>query len=308
MSIIASASVPSEHRLDGANTTDLALIRADLGLRIQELDSTYVQPLSDAEVARRLGVGEHEVHAARFPVNQAYTGRAAVPTQPTAEMLALGQRAWELAQTSPKPLSDRQLAVNLGTSEARINAAVLAYLNTQPPAAAALTLGRSVDAMLNADPHATYDEVAADLGITVDQALDARNNIVCLDEGVVRLIRIPEPVEGRTDFLGRPSVDCGVAWCAGNCTFDDGFAADEHSHNRTLVDDRVADGSAIGERRRLFVQLQSFHSPSAGDCEEPSIYLSTGDDDGYAAKLTLDEAEVMALALLAGIRAARAAR
>ncbi|MEU7679754.1 hypothetical protein AB0C42_33630 [Micromonospora taraxaci] len=276
MSILASASVPPEHRLIDADTTDLVAIQ-------------------------RPAAGD-------FPMNPAYTGRAAIPTQPTAELLNLGRRAWELAQTSPKPLSDKQLAVNLGTSEARISAAVLAYLNTQPAAAATLKLGRSVDAMLNADPWATYDEVAADLGITVDQALDARNNIICLDGGVVRLIRIPEPVEGRTDFLGRPSVSCGVAWCEGNCTFDDEFGADEHSHNRTLVDDRVADGSSIGEQRRLFVQLQEFHSPIAGDCEEPSIYLSTGDDDSFAAKLTLDEAEVMAMALLAGIRAARAAR
>ncbi|MFG1839129.1 hypothetical protein ACGFH8_11920 [Micromonospora sp. NPDC049175] len=317
MKILASASVPSEHRLDGATTTDLALIRADLAQRIQELDSTYVQPLTDAEVALRLGVAEQEVRAARFPMNRAYAGRADIPTQRAGtvvttgaddELLTLGRRAWELARTSAQPMSDKQLAVCFGTSEARISRALLAHLNTQPAAAASLAAGRSVEALLAADQHATYDEVAADLGITVDQAVDARNNLLCWTTGVTRLVRIPESVEGLTNFLGRPLVRCSVAWCSGNCTFDDEFASGEFSHSRTLVDDQVADGSSIGERRRLFVQLQEFHSPIDDDVEETSIYLSTGDTDEYGAKLTLDEAERLALSILAGVRAARAAR
>ncbi|MGW3854752.1 DUF6907 domain-containing protein [Micromonospora arida] len=274
--IIASASVPPSQRLIDADTTNLTAIQRPADIR--------------------------------FPMNPAYAGRAAVPTEPADELVKLGRKAWELARTSPEPMSDRQLAVCFGTSEARISRALLAYLNTQPAAAASLVAGRSVEARLAADQHATYDEVAADLGITVDQALDASNNLLCWSTGVTRLVRIPESVEGLTNFLGRPLVRCSVAWCSGNCSFDDEFASDEFSHSRTLVDDQVADGSAIGERRRLFVQLQEFHSPVYEDVEEPSVYLSTGDTDEYGAKLTLDEAERLALALLAGVRAARAAR
>ncbi|MET9301804.1 hypothetical protein ABZX66_21020 [Micromonospora aurantiaca] len=278
MTIMASAPVPPASRLIDADTADIAAIR------------------------------KADTNQGRFPMNKSYVGRAAVPVEPSAEVLKLGRRAWELSRTSPTPLSDKQLAVRLGTSVTAIEESVLAYLRSSADLAASVQMGRSVDARLEADPHATTAEVAADLGITIDEALDARHNLICWEEGATRLIRIPEAVEGRTNFLGRPLVRCGVDWCTGNCTFDDDFGKGEFSHNRTIVDDQVADGSSIGESRRLLVQLQEFHSPLLNDNEEPSVYLSTGDTDEYGAKLTLDEAERMALAILAGVRAVRQAR
>lgn len=79
--ILASAPVPAANRLDDADTVNLAAFRpavpaqrtaspfagetpAQIGRRIWELQSTYVTPLSDREVARRLGISERDVNEA----------------------------------------------------------------------------------------------------------------------------------------------------------------------------------------------------------------------------------------------------
>lgn len=267
MGIIASASVPPASRIIDANTVDLAAIP-------------------------RQGN-----NGGRFPVNPGHVeGRASAKPESPVE---LGRRIWELNRDRRHPLSDAQIGQRIGASPDEVNAAVAAYLATRPGVAESLTLGRSVDARLNADPHATYAEVARELSVTLDEALDARNDLICWTEGAYHLLRKPEQCVNSVD------------WCERNCQVR-GWGPDapeEYGHGLTLVEAEVADGSVVGGRRRLIAELQQFDSPELpGGGDYPTVYLSTGDTDEYGVKLELEEAEALALALLSGVRAARAAR
>lgn len=222
--IIASAPVPPTNRLIDADTADIAAIRkAD--------------------------------NAGRFPVNQPYTGRAAVPAAPSAGVLELGRRAEHLMNSTDM----------------------------------------------------TPAQIAAELGVSVGEAFDAMTDLICWEEGATRLVRTPDQIRPETDWFGRPvDVQCAVDWCRGDCVLG---GPDELGHYRTIVNAQVASGSVRSERRRLLVQLQQFQSPEIpGGVEDASVYLSTGDTDEYGVALDLDEAETLALAVLAAVRAARTSR
>lgn len=177
---------------------------------------------------------------------------------------------------------------------------------TRRPAPAVMALGQAVDDLMMTT-ELTAEQIAARVGASVAEAFDARNDMICWDEGAVRLVRLPDQVRPTVDWFDRPVThQCAVAWCRGDCVLG---GPSELGHSRTLVEAEVQAGDSLNERRRLLVLLQQFGSPGLpSGADETTVYVSTGDTDAYGVNLGLDEAAAFALSILSGVRAAWATR
>ncbi|MFF5201769.1 hypothetical protein ACFY3B_19420 [Micromonospora parva] len=278
MAISAHAHVPAANRLIDADTTNLTAIQRPADIR--------------------------------FPMSPAYAGRAAVPTEPTAEQLALGRKAWELTHNGPKALSDKQLAKRLGVTAAEVSDAVLAYLGSRE------CLARRARALFEGD--ATPAEMAAQLGVTESEVMDLVVDDIARETGWDRVRRsraahFASPVPPTTP--GQRPAEC-PPWCSldhrGHISEVDGFTIGL-GHERVMAE--VVGGDAVTIEGPACVSVFVESTTEAGRVTTPTrVTMSVADGtegeypggegvQGWTG--TPEQAEQLAHAL---IRAAHTAR